>query len=185
MQLLGTTRRSLLLAAGVLSLPGVAHADSETDVSSARLSASVERLLNAYWARALASGTLAERERAAVEQMRRNDRAHYAALATVIGPTVPTDDDLEFVFAADAFSARRDTLALGVRLTGIALSAHLGGVAAVGDRGLRSLLGRIAAAESRHHAALVRMAGGNDLSDSLPRPLAAAEASDALAPYLQ
>jgi hypothetical protein len=186
-QFLSTGARGALAlstAGAVLALPGAAAADAETDLVFARLGASVERLLNAAWTRALNAGAFTGSDRDSILAVRRQDQAHYKALAAAIGAGAPTDDDLEFVLPDDAFGSASAAAGLGHKLSTLALGAYLGAAGVTGTPGLAVLYARIAASEAQHLSVLSTMLGGDQLGRALPTPLTVEAASDALTTYL-
>jgi hypothetical protein len=190
------SRRALLVRAGIGgvgiggllaggAVPALA-APGEGDLANARLLCSSKRLtINWYtgWINApkLVGG---ESNRELLLDIRRQEQAHYNALAPLLGATAPVDDDFEFTFPGGATkttkAATRFSLDLENLMVGIAVAA----AATTADRDLAAQLAGIAAADGAHAGALSALGGDSPVPTDLPRPIWVEDASNQLAQFL-
>jgi Ferritin-like domain len=193
---MGQVSRRALLAragtgAGALALLGVSAtpalaAPSEGDLSNVRLVCSTKRLMINWYT------TWVDTPKAAgptetqdlVRTIRKQEQAHYAALAPLLGATAPTDDDFTFTFPAGALrtpaTAAKFALALEYLATGIAVGA----AARVLDVGVAGTLTSVVACEGQHLGALSALGGGSPVPTDLPAGLDIVDASNQLSPFL-
>lgn len=156
----------------------------EEDMAIVRLGAAAELLAIDFYSRAIASRHFSAVERGYLGEARSAERAHYAALAALLGDTPPMADDFRFTYPAKTFTTAERISALGVKLETIFVGVYLGAADALVDPGLASLAAQLAAAEARHAGVIDSMAGSVSAGADFPTPLDVEQATDALAPYL-
>jgi hypothetical protein len=119
-----------------------------------------------------------------VRNIRKQEQAHYALLAPLLGATAPIDDDFTFTFPAGALrtlaTAEKFALALEYLATGIAVGA----ASRVVDSGTAASLTSVVACEGQHLGALSALGGGSPVPTDLPAGLDIVDASNQLAPFL-
>jgi hypothetical protein len=193
---MGQVSRRALLAragtgAGAVALLGVAAtpataAPGEGDLSNVRLLCSTKRLMINWYTTWLdtpkAAGPTTTRE--LVRTIRKQEQAHYAALAPLLGATAPVDDDFEFTFPKGALrtpaTAGQFALALEYLATGIAVGA----ASRVLDEHVAGTITSVVACEGQHLGALSALGGRSPVPTDLPAGLDIVDASNQLAPFL-
>lgn len=180
-------RGGLALVAGG-SLLAVAHGtalgatSSDTDI--AKLAATAELLAIDFYRRAIASKTFTGDELAYMSAALANERAHYRALAGVLGDAAPRG--LRFTYPSGAFRTRRSIGRLGQALETAFVGAYMGAVTALTSNELKGVAAQIGANESRHLAILSNIAAGRIVpAPALPQVLTAEEATKAVTPFLR
>jgi hypothetical protein len=189
------SRRALLAragtGAGALALLGVSAtpalaAPGEGDLSNVRLVCSTKRLTINWYTTWLdtpkAAGPAATQE--LVRNIRKQEQAHYAALAPLLGDTAPVDDDFEFTFPAGALRSPALAGKFGLALEYLATGIVVGAAARVLDAGVAGTLTSVAACEGQHIGALSALGGGSPVPTDLPAGLDIVDASNQLAPFL-
>jgi demethoxyubiquinone hydroxylase (CLK1/Coq7/Cat5 family) len=164
--------------------PETTSGPPEEDLAVVRLAASAELLAVAFYTRAIASKTVAREDRAHLTAALGNERAHYEALARMLGEGAPVADDFTFAFPADAFKSASSIARLGVKLETAFLGAYAGAVGALQTPELRVTAAEIAASEATHLSTLNAIAGDQPVGPAFPQALTVEEASAALDPFL-
>lgn len=137
-------------AAGWLVSTAAARPPDE-DLAWVRFGVAAEFVVAQFYRQARRSGFFRDREAFALQRGGAAELAHQRAFRQLLidAGQVPIDDeDLEVVFADDAFSSRTKIVSLGRRLTGMTLHAYLGAVETVGDGATRRVLGQVAASSA-------------------------------------
>lgn len=174
-----------LLGGSAAAAPAAAHtaADpTEGDLATVRLLASGELLAQAFYANAIRSKRLSKTDIADAKRALAHERAHYAALAKLLGDTAPVADDFEFSFPKDAFARRGRMLRLGTAIETALSGACARAAATASTLELRALLAQVAVSEAQHVALLNRMRGGAP-ARSFPELFDVEQASAALGPF--
>src|SRR3954469_4298487 len=111
-----------------------------------------------------------------------NERAHYKALAGVLGKAAPSG--LKFTYQNGAFSSARAVGKLGMALETAFVGAYMGAVTALKSNELKGVAAQIGANESRHLSVLTNIAagGGEVAAAGLPDGPPAAPAGGAAGP---
>jgi hypothetical protein len=177
MQILGTTRRSILCGAAA-AVAGVvpprawaapqAPAPVGDDVGFLSFGAVAEGVLASFYTRALAlKGAWSRGERALLASVHARHRANVDRINAALGPddAVPLDEFARRV----AVGTRRGALRVGRELETLAAGVYLNGVGYAADAGTRVLLGRLLAAAHAQEALLAQLAG--EVSAGLPAPV--------------
>ena len=187
--------RRVLLAragagAGVVALAGVAAQPAgaaELDLANVRLVCSSKRLAITWYTRWIDAGAAARPDvstRKVLIELRKQEQAHYALLAPLLGGTAPTDGDFEYTLPKGALrssvAAAGFSLALENLLLGIAIAAS----ATTQDAGISESLARVAASDAQHVSALSSLAGGSPIPSGLARPISLEDASNQLDQFL-
>ena len=193
---MGQVSRRALLAragagAGAVALFGVSAAPalaapSEGDLSNVHLVCSTKRLMINWYTTWLdtpkAAGPVETQQ--LVRTIRKQEQAHYALLAPLLGATAPSDDDFTFTFPGGALrtpaNAGKFALALEYLATGIAVGA----ASRVVDNATAASLTSVVACEGQHLGALSALGGGSPVPTDLPAGLDIVDASNQLAPFL-
>jgi rubrerythrin len=157
---------------------GAANADSDI----AKLAATAELLATNFYNRAIASGTFAGDDLRYLREARANERAHYAALANVLGAAAPKG--LKFKYPGGSFGSRQSIAKLGVALETAFVGAYLGAVTAFQSNELKGVAGAIAANEASHLSILRDLATNRPVLPAFPKALTAAQATAAVKPFL-
>ena len=162
---------------------GQALGATAADTDIAKLAATAELLAIDFYSRAIAAKKFRGDELAYMGAALGNERAHYKALAGVLGAAAPKR--LRFKYPAGAFSSAKSIGALGQALETAFVGAYMGAVTALKSNELKSVAAQIGANESRHLSVLTNIAAGRIVAaPSLPRVLTAAQATKAVQPFL-
>ena len=161
-------------------------APGEGDLSNVRLVCSTKRLMINWYTTWLdtpkAAGPTATQE--LVRTIRKQEQAHYAALAPLLGATAPVDDDFEFTFPKGALrtpdTAGKFALALEYLATGIAVGA----AARVLDAGVAGHDHERRRLRGPAPRCALALGGGSPVPTDLPAGLDIVDASNQLAPFL-
>jgi Ferritin-like domain len=175
---------ALVAGGGVLGLAeGTALASRPTDTGIAKLAATAELLAVDFYKRAIASKKFSGDELAYMAAALGNERAHYKALAGVLGYKAPRG--LRFKYPSGSFASRRRIGKLGQALETAFVGAYMGAVVALKSNELKGVAARIGANESRHLSVLTNIATGAIVpAPALPKVFTAAQAKAALKPFL-
>lgn len=174
---------ALVAGGSVLGLAvGQAAAAAPGDVAIAKLAATAELLATDFYSRAIASKKFAGDERRYLVEARANERAHYQALAKLLGAGAPKG--LRFQYPAGAFGSRIAIAKLGVALETAFVGAYLGAVTALKSNELKGVAAAIGANESQHLSVLSDVAKNDPVGPAFPKPLTAAQATAAVTPFL-
>ncbi|HWH14425.1 MAG TPA: ferritin-like domain-containing protein [Miltoncostaeaceae bacterium] len=174
---------ALVAGGSVLGLAvGQAGAQTPSDVEIAKLAATAELLAIDFYTRALRSRKFAGDERRYLAEARANERAHYAALAKLLGPGAPKG--VSFRYPRGAFGSRLAVARLGVALETAFVGAYLGAVTALSSNELKATAATIAANESQHLSVLSEIAKDDPVGPAFPKALTAAQATRAVTPFL-
>jgi hypothetical protein len=193
---MGQVSRRALLAragagAGAVALLGVSAGPAlatpgEGDLSNVRLVCSTKRLMINWYTAWLdtpkAAGPIATRQ--LVRTIRKQEEAHYTALAPLLGAAAPTDDDFTFTFPAGALRSPSLAGKLALALEHLATGIAVGAAARVEDDGVAASLTSVVACEGQHLGALSALGGGSPVPTDLPAGLDIVDASNQLAPFL-
>ena len=175
----------LALVAGgtVLGLAvGPAAAQGSGDVAIARLAATAELLAIDFYSRAISSRRFSGDDRRYLIEARANERAHYTALAKLIGRGAPRN--LRFQYPAGTFASRMAVAKLGVALETAFVGAYLGAVTALRSNELKGVAASIAANEAQHLSVLTEITSDRPIGPAFPKALTAAQATAAVTPFL-
>jgi hypothetical protein len=189
------SRRALLARAGAgagavaflgVSAASAAAAAGEGDLSDVRLVCSTKRLMINWYTTWLdtpkAAGATETQQ--LVRNIRKQEQAHYALLAPLLGATAPTDDDFTFTFPAGALRTPATAGKLALALEYLATGIAVGAAARVADAGIAGSLTSVVACEGQHLGALSALGGGSPVPTDLPAGLDIVDASNQLAPFL-
>jgi len=174
-----------LLGGSAAAAPATAQTEAEpteSDLATVRLLASGELLAQAFYANAIQSKRLAKTDIADAEHALAHERAHYAALAKLLGETAPVADDFDFSFPKDAFTRRGRMLHLGTAMETALAGTYASAAVTATTLELRAVLAQVAVSEAQHVALLNRMRGGA-ATPSFPQLLDIEQATAALAPF--
>ncbi|GIU93634.1 MAG: hypothetical protein KatS3mg012_0091 [Gaiellaceae bacterium] len=174
-----------LVAGGSLlaATSGPAFGSVTADSDIAKLAATAELLAIDFYRRAIASKTFTGDELGYLAAALGNERAHYKALAGVLGNDAPKG--LKFKYPAGAFRTRRSIGKLGQALETAFVGAYMGAVTALDSNELKGVAAQIGANESRHLAILSNIAAGRIVpAPALPQVLTAEQATKAVTPFL-
>lgn len=163
---------------------GTALGATSSDTDIAKLAATAELLAIDFYRRAIASKRFTGDELGYLSAALANERAHYRALAGVLGNAAPKG--LRFTYPDGAFRTAKSIGELGQALETAFVGAYMGAVTALQSNELKGVAARIGANESRHLAILSNIAAGRIVpAPALPRALTAAQATRAVAPFLR
>ena len=183
---LGAKGGLLLVAGGTVlaasSVPALAQASG--DVEIAKLAATAELLAIETYTRAIDTGLFQADVLAYMEAARQNEQDHYDALAGILGAEAPKD--IMFKFPNGAFASAKSIADLGVALETAFVGAYMGAVSALEDNMLKGVAAQVGANEAQHLTVLKQLAAGGTLvpNPSLPDELTAAQATEAVTPFL-
>ncbi|MGZ4332877.1 MAG: ferritin-like domain-containing protein [Gaiellaceae bacterium] len=176
----------LVSASGVSAFAGVASADTipDSDLAYLRLLIAAELLAVDFQTHALAGHKLRHNGATAViRRMRSDENAHYAHLANLMkdaGRTPATSADIDFTYPKGSFRSQASILKLAGRLEHLMVGAYVGAVGNVETPDLRLPIGRIAAHEAQHAAALAALSGRELIGRAFASALQIGAVSDAL-----
>ncbi|HEY7730026.1 MAG TPA: ferritin-like domain-containing protein [Gaiellaceae bacterium] len=175
---------ALVAGGSLLALAeGTALGAATTDADIAKLAATAELLAIDFYSKAISSKRLSGAELAYLHAARDNERAHYRALAGVLGMAAPKN--LRFAYPKGAFASARSIGSLGQALETAFVGAYLGAVTALRSNELKGVAATIGANESRHLSVLSNIAAGTIVAaPSFPKALTAAQATAAVKPFL-
>jgi hypothetical protein len=175
---------ALVAGGSLLALAeGTALGAATSDADIAKLAATAELLAIDFYSKAISSKRLSGAELAYLHAARDNERAHYKALAGVLGKTAPKN--LRFAYPRNAFASARSIGSLGQALETAFVGAYLGAVTALKSNDLKGIAATIGANESRHLSVLSNIAAGTIVAaPSFPKSLTAAQATAAVKPFL-
>jgi Ferritin-like domain len=189
------SRRALLTGAGAgagaVALLGSSPAPSlaapaEADLANVRLVCSTKRLMITCYTRWIdapkAVGSSADAT--ILRAVRRQEQAHYALLAPLLGASAPVDDDFTVAIPGGALRSPALAATFGLALERLATGIAIGAASRVADTGVAGSLTSIVACEGQHLGALSALAGGSPVPTALPRGLDIVDASNQLAPFL-
>jgi hypothetical protein len=182
----GGAKGALALVAGG-SLLGVAAGPalgaSAGDANIAKLAATAELLAIDFYTRCIRSGKFKGDELAYLQAARSNERAHYDALASVLGKAAPKN--LKFKYPAGTFSSLKRSAGVGSALETAFVGAYMGAVKALKDNGLKAVAAQIGANEAQHLTIFNQIGAGVLVANPpLPKVLTAAQATAAVTPFL-
>jgi hypothetical protein len=169
---------------GLTSGPAVAGLSRKaTDADIAKLAATAELLAIDFYSRCIASKKFTGDKLAYLAAARENEKAHYAALAKVLGSAAPKN--LKFKYPAGTFSSRRSAAGVGSALETAFVGAYMGAVSALKDDGLKAVAAQIGANEAQHLTIFNFIGAGTLVANPpLPKVLTAAQATKAVTPFL-
>ena len=168
------TRRTRLVPAAPAALD---------DAAIGRVLASTELLAIDFYERAARAPGFSPAQVAYLRSVADNERAHHAAIALVLGDTVPRH--LRFRYPPGTFADPARVARTAVVLEQASLGAYLGAVSELGDTALRSLAARVAANEAQHLQALTSLdSAGPGVARAIPAVLTTREAAGIVAPFL-
>ncbi len=194
------TKGGLVLAVGGISLAAAACGDDETatpaattattaaapvdDIAIASLAATAELLAIDFYGMGIDSGLFTADVLAYMSAARQNEQDHYDALAKVLGADAPKD--LTFTYPEGTFASAKSIATTGAALETAFVGAYMGAVTALSDNALKKVAAQIGANEAQHLTTLKSLAAGGTLvpNPSLPDVLTAAEATEAVTPFL-
>ena len=155
-----------------------------TDIDIAKLAATAELLAVEVYTRGIDSGFFEADVLAYMEAARQNEQDHYDALAAVLGAEAPSG--VMFKFPEGAFASAKSIADLGVALETAFVGAYMGAVTALTDPALKTVAAKVGANEAQHLTVLKQLAAGGTLvpNPSLPDVLTAAQATEAVSPFL-
>ncbi len=165
----------------VTSGPALGATSADSDI--AKLAATAELLAIDFYTRAIASRKFKNDELAYMGAALGNEKAHYKALAGVLGAAAPKG--LKFKFPNGAFASAKAIGTLGQALETAFVGAYMGAVTALKSNDLKGVAAQIGANESRHLSVLTNIAAGSIVAaPALPKVLTAAQATRAVTPFL-
>jgi len=176
---------ALVAGGSVLGLAqGTALAASSADTDIAKLAATAELLAIDFYTRAIRSKRFSGDELGYMQAALGNERAHYAALAGVLGKAAPKN--LKFAYPNGSFASAKSVGKLGMALETAFVGAYMGAVTALKSNELKGVAAQIGANESRHLSVLTNIAAGGVLvpAPALPKVLTAKQATAAVTPFL-
>jgi len=191
----GTTRAQFLTrgAKGGLALvaggavlgiaEGTAFGAVTTDADIAKLAATAELLAIDFYTMAIDSKQLKGDELSYLAGAKQNEVDHYNALKGVLKSATPSG--LKFMYPTGSFASRKSIGMLGEALETAFVGAYMGAVTAFTSNELKGVAAEIGACESRHLSVLTNI-GSNAIvpAPSLPKVFTAAQATNALKPFL-
>lgn len=179
-------RGGLALVAGgsLLAIAeGPAFGAIRADADIAKLAATAELLAIDFYKRAIASKKFSGDELGYMAAALGNERAHYKALAGVLGAGAPKG--LRFQYPNGAFRSTKAIGTLGQALETAFVGAYMGAVTALESNELKGVAAQIGANESRHLSVLTNIAAGRIVpAPALPKVFTAAQATAAVKPFL-
>jgi Ferritin-like domain len=190
------SRRALLARAGAGTGAGVigllaggvapALAGSETDLANTRLICSCKRLMINWYTRWLntpkALGESPNMD--LLLAIRKQERAHYALLAPLLGATAPSDDDFTFTLPGGALRSLATASKFAVDLETMMLGIGIGAAATTENTGVAASIARVVGGDGQHLAAVSVLAASWPVPTALPRPIGVEDASIQLSQFL-
>lgn len=174
---------ALVAGGSVLGLAvGQASAQGAGDVAIAKLAATAELLATDFYTKAIRSRRFAGEELRYLREARATERAHYAALAKLLGAGAPKG--VRFQYPAGAFRSRIGIARLGVALETAFVGAYLGAVTALDSNELKGVAASIGASEAQHLSVFSDIAKDDPVGPAFPKALTAAQATKAVTPFL-
>ncbi len=168
-----------LLAVAEGTALGAGAADSDI----AKLAATAELLAIDFYTKAIASKKFSGDELGYMAAALGNERAHYKALAGVLGPAAPKR--LRFQYPNGSFRSAKAIGGLGQALETAFVGAYMGAVTALKSNDLKGVAAQIGANESRHLSVLTNIAAGRIVpAPALPKVFTAGQATAAVKPFL-
>jgi hypothetical protein len=163
---------------------GTALGAVKADTDIAKLAATAELLAIDFYRKAIASKKFRGDELGYMGAALANERAHYKALAGVLGAQAPKG--LRFQYPNGTFRSARSIAKLGQALETAFVGAYMGAVTALESNELKGVAAQIGANESRHLAILSNLAAGRIVpAPALPKVFTAAQATKAVTPFLR
>ena len=191
------SRRGLLVRAGAGTSAGVVGllagasspvlaAASERDLANVRLMCSSKRLTINWYTRWLNTPRVLGESpnKDLLLRIRSQEQAHYRALAPLLGPTAPVDDDFTFTLPAGAFRTPATAARFGLALENLVLSIGIGAASTTQDPGAAESISRVVAGDAQHLAAISILTGGSAVPTGLPRAIGIEDASSQLSHFL-
>jgi len=191
------SRRALLTRAGVGTGAGVAvllgisatpalAAASEADLSNVRLVCSTKRLMINWYTTWLDTAKAAgpSDTQDLVRNIRKQEQAHYALLAPLLGATAPVDDDFTFTFPPGALRTPATAASFGLALEYLATGIAVGAAARTLDVGVSQSITSVVACEGQHLGALSALGGRSPVPTDLPAGIDVVDASNQLSQFL-
>ncbi len=153
------------------------------DVAIAKLAATAELLAIDFYAMAIATDLFKADQLAYMRAAQANEQDHYDALAKVLGAEAPKD--LTFTYPEGTFDSVTSIADTGAALETAFVGAYMGAIPALKDNGLKKVAAQIGANEAQHLTTFNRIGAGMLVPNpSLPKVLTAAEATEAVTPFL-
>lgn len=167
---------------GVAAGPALGQASG--DVAIAKLAATAELLAVDVYTKAIKTGFFTRDVLAYMQAARQNEQDHYDTLAGVLGADAPKG--VKFTYPKGTFASAKSIAATGVALETAFVGAYLGAVEALESVDLKAVAGQVAANEAQHLTTFKRLDAGGELVPNLsfPKSLTAAQATDAVTPFL-
>ena len=153
---------------------------SDTDI--AKLAATAELLAIDFYTKAIQARKFQGDEREYLIDARANERAHYKALAGVLGSAAPSG--LRFTYPNGAFRSRKSIAKLGVALETAFVGAYMGAVTALDSNDLKGVAAQIGANEASHLSTFSDILREDPIIDAFPKALTAEQATAAVSPFL-
>jgi rubrerythrin len=159
------------------------EAGAVDDVAIAKLAATAELLAADFYSMAIATDLFSGDVLAYMRAARKNEQDHYDALAEVLGAEAPKD--VAFTYPDGTFKDAKSIATTGSALEEAFVGAYLGAIPALSDNGLKKVAAQIGANEAQHLTVLRSLGAGSlQPNPSLPKVLTAAEATEAVTPFL-
>jgi rubrerythrin len=172
---------SVLAASSGPALAALRRDTSDADI--AKLAATAELLAIDFYSRCISSRKFGGDKLAYLTAARSNERAHYAALAKVLGSAAPKG--LRFRYPAGAFNSVRAAAGVGSALETAFVGAYMGAVKALKDDGLKAVAAQIGANEAQHLTIFNFIGAGTLVQNpAFPKVFTAAQATKAVEPFL-
>lgn len=153
------------------------------DVDIAKLAATAELLAIDFYGMGIKSGFFKADVLAYMNAARQNEQDHYDALAKVLGKDAPKG--LKFTYPKGTFASAKSIAATGSALEEAFVGAYMGAVGSLKDPGLKKVAAQIGANEAQHLTTLKSLGAGMLVPNpSLPKVLTAAQATEAVTPFL-
>lgn len=152
------------------------------DVDIAKLAATAELLAIDFYTQAIKSKTFKGDDLGYLLVAREAERAHYDALAKVIGAGAPKG--VKFAYPAKSFATKKGIATLGVALETAFVGAYLGAVTALESNDLKGVAASIAASESQHLSVFSDIAKNQPIGGAFPAALTADQALAAVKPFI-
>ena len=162
---------------------GTALGAASADTDIAKLAATAELLAIDFYTKAIKSRKLSGDELGYLGAALGNERAHYKALAGLLGAAAPKR--LKFQYPNGSFRSAKAIGQLGQALETAFVGAYMGAVTALKSNDLKGIAAQIGSNESRHLAILSNIAAGRIVpAPALPQVFTAKQATAAVKPFL-